>query len=320
MNKRKLILIICISIIVVSFFGYIGYMEYKYPHGQFERKIDREDIVDMGLGIKTDQDTFLILNGVNLTELSIQDISAVPGCYVTFQLRKGKFKYIRGDASEQKLTYDEAKILFYNLKTKELEKTVDLMEWINRWKEEYEYLGQYGFESGGSGKIYGRFHFRVARELGEKYEFKKGLSLFIDSESGKSKVVEGGRKVDDFDPFTEEQKEKKDQIKVEIKDQNYWNQFRKENNFTEYKAFEYDSGKELKENKESYFSVEVFSEIDGVVTVDLSTISLPEKNKALYERFPELEQYRDQEWRMVRIYLGGYPTKEEIASLFVEEK
>jgi hypothetical protein len=82
----------------------------------------------------------------------------------------------------------------------------------------------------------------------------------------------------------------------------------------------YPSGQEMKEKIERYFAVKNFSRINGVATVELSTASLPEKNKALYERFPELEQYRDQEWRMVRIYLGGYPTKEEIASLFVEEK
>jgi hypothetical protein len=318
MNKIRVIPIICIAIIILVV-GYIGYYEYKYPHGKFERKTEIEDIVDMGLGLKTAQDTFLILNGVNLTELSIQNIKVVPGSYVTYQVESGEVTYIRS-TGDQKVKYDEAKVFFYNLETKKLEKTLDLMEWINRWKEEYEYLGEYYFESGGSGKVYSRFGFPATRKLREKYEFKKGLSLFIDSESGEIKVVEGGIKVDDFDPFTEEQKKKQEQMGNEIGDENYWNQFRKENNFEAYKAFEYNSGKELKENKECYFSVKDFSLISGVISIDLSTASLPEKNKALYERFPELEQYRDQEWRMVRIYLGGYPTKEEIVSLFVEEK
>jgi hypothetical protein len=318
MKKKIIIMIACIFVMLSLIVGYYLSPERKYAKGKFASKVKIEDIVGMGVGTKTAQDTYLVLDA-NLSAKSINYINVIPGKYMTYLVKSGKYVYLRKESHNKHLTYDEAKILCYDLKTKQLDKTIDIMKWINQWND-VQYSGLYYFESGGSEHIYVELNFYGKQKLGNGYEEKSGLTVYVDSETEDFKVIKGRSFVKDFDPLTEEQIELYSQMKEGLSNKEYWEDYRKKNNFAEYSIGEYyPSGQEMKEEIERYFAVESFSTINGVATVELSTASLPEKNKALYERFPELEQYRDQEWRMVRIYLGGYPTKEEIASLFVEE-
>jgi hypothetical protein len=320
MSKKKILIVACVFMFVSlsSIVMYHVYKEDKQEKGSFASEVTLEDIIDMGKGINSPHDTFMVLSE-KFENVNMNKINVVPGKYMTYQIKSGDYVYLDSDPDSKKVTYKEAKILFYDLETKQLDKTLDLMEWITKWKD-YQYDGTYYFYSGGTGTIYGEFIFVPSPELGEEKRYKELLTLYVDTETDEVKVIEGTYTVEDFDPFIEEQIELHNQMIEEASDEEYWEIFRLENNFVDYIAQEYNTGKEQKENKECYFSVQKFSTIQDVVTVNLSTASLPKKNKALYERFPELEQYRDQEWRMVRIYLGGYPTKEEIASLFVEEK
>jgi hypothetical protein len=318
MKKKIIIIIVCVFVILSLVVGYFLYSGRKYAKGKFASKVKLEDIVDMGVGTKSNQDTYLVLDA-NLSRSSINYINVVPGKYMTYLEKSGKYIYLRKESYNDHLTYDEAKILCYDLKTKRLDKTIDIMKWINQWSD-VQYSGLYYFNSGGSEHIYAELSFDGKRELGNGYEEKYGLTVYVDNETEDFKIIRGRSFVEDFDPLTEEQTERQKQMEEGLGDKEYWKNYQEENGFPEYLRYKSYSGQELKEKMERYFYVQGFSRINGVATVELSTASLPEKNKALYERFPELEQYRDQEWRMVRIYLGGYPTKEEIASLFVKEK
>jgi hypothetical protein len=319
MKKKIIIMIACVFVMLSLIVGYYLSPERKYAKGEFFSKVKLEDIIDMGVGTKTVQDTFLILDA-SLSIASQNTIDVIPGKYMTCLVESGKYVYLRKESYNEHLTYEEAKILCYDLKTKQLDKTIDIMEWINQWND-VQYSGSYNLRSGGSGNIYTELRFKGKRELGNGREEKSGLTVYVDNETEDFKVIRGKSFVDDFDPLTEEQTQLCSQMEEGLGDKEYWEKYRRENDFAEYSIIKYyPSGQEMKEEIERYFAVQDFSRINGVATVELSTASLPEKNKALYERFPEIEQYRDQEWRMVRIYLGGYPTKEEIASLFVEDE
>ncbi|WP_100066161.1 hypothetical protein [Miniphocaeibacter massiliensis] len=65
----------------------------------------------------------------------------------------------------------------------------------------------------------------------------------------------------------------------------------------------------------------IFSHISNtdILTIDLSTPALPKENKELYSRFPELKQYRDGDWKMVKIIFANELTVEEVVGMFTEE-
>ncbi|WP_100066162.1 hypothetical protein [Miniphocaeibacter massiliensis] len=56
-----------------------------------------------------------------------------------------------------------------------------------------------------------------------------------------------------------------------------------------------------------------------ILTIDLSTTALPKENKELYTRFPELKQYRDGDWRMVKIVFANELTAQEVVDMFTDE-
>lgn len=58
---------------------------------------------------------------------------------------------------------------------------------------------------------------------------------------------------------------------------------------------------------------------EGIAEVEIKAYALPEENKELYSKFPGLKQYQGQEDLVAQIFLGNYPSAEEIMKLFLEE-
>ena len=58
---------------------------------------------------------------------------------------------------------------------------------------------------------------------------------------------------------------------------------------------------------------------EGIAEVRIATYALPKENKELYSKFPGLKQYQEQEGLVARIFLGSYPSAEEVLKLFLEE-
>lgn len=69
----------------------------------------------------------------------------------------------------------------------------------------------------------------------------------------------------------------------------------------------------------SYFSVWPREEIYGQVEIRLCATRLPRDNPELYERFPRLKEFAGQRDLRVIIILAGYPTAEDILSMFMED-
>ena len=58
---------------------------------------------------------------------------------------------------------------------------------------------------------------------------------------------------------------------------------------------------------------------EGIAEVRIVTYALPKENKELYSKFPRLKQYQGQEGLVAQIFLGNYPSAEEVMKLFLEE-
>ncbi len=78
---------------------------------------------------------------------------------------------------------------------------------------------------------------------------------------------------------------------------------------------------QLTEIRMKYFGWQISSyhNFEGVYKIQALAKFLPEQNEALYGMFPELEQYRGEEDCYVCLYIGGYPTAEELLRLFMED-
>ena len=57
----------------------------------------------------------------------------------------------------------------------------------------------------------------------------------------------------------------------------------------------------------------------GVVGIRISATNLPVNSQELYERFPGLKAFQGEEGLMVNIILTGFPSAEEIATMFMED-
>ena len=68
----------------------------------------------------------------------------------------------------------------------------------------------------------------------------------------------------------------------------------------------------------TFFLME-YHNFEGVYQIEIMAKYLPKQNEALYGMFPELEQYRGEEDCYVCLYIGGYPTAEELLRLFMED-
>jgi len=58
---------------------------------------------------------------------------------------------------------------------------------------------------------------------------------------------------------------------------------------------------------------------EGIAEISITTYALPKENKELYSKFPGLKQYQGQEGLVAQIFLGNYPSAEEVMKLFLEE-
>ena len=77
----------------------------------------------------------------------------------------------------------------------------------------------------------------------------------------------------------------------------------------------------LKKEEEEYITPGVHVvvlEARGCVEVRIDCSLLPEKNDILYNRFPNLKEYNELEGKVACIYIGGYPTADEIKAMFCE--
>ncbi|WP_100065981.1 hypothetical protein [Miniphocaeibacter massiliensis] len=319
-KKQKYIIITLISIIVIaiSIFGYIKYREWSENKVRNEVRISNtsiENIIDIKKGEgKYRGDTFLVIDKNDISNWDLMDIQVTPDKYVSFQKFKYNYEFTRKEYLNSRKDYKVAKILFYNLETKKLEKTIDSMKWL---EENQDYQLDWGSYDIYQNKVGGNYY--VGRVFEEKPEIP------YNSKNEEERTVD--KKYVVYDLNTEQQVERiprSEELKkinkeydssIGMYDDKIWKKFRKENKLINENEYHF-TDDNWKIEKPSLFSIETS---EGLLIVHISTPALPKENKELYTRFPELKKYRDGEWRMVKIVFASKPTPEEVVAMFTDE-
>ena len=189
--------------------------------------------------------------------------------------------------------------VFYDLGTGEETRKVDMLDII---KEACP-----GFQNGGAPSM-------VLGEDGHKYI---GLELENIPEKAADEVVNKMLfyDIDTGDTFTKDSEEEW----LEFLRAGYEKKDKEYGMAMEEVDWEWD--KLLKKEEEEYITPGVHVvvlEARGCVEVIIDCVDLPKENDLLYNRFPKLKDYINMEGKEAWIYIGGYPTADEIKAMFCE--
>ncbi len=310
--KKKKILIL-IGIIIVIVLGIISVSFYFYKRAQdfeiIEDPTDASLVLWTGKGTETAEDTCVIQDMYEIVKrnLNLAVIQVFPGKYLLITEREGKVKELKGEdyKDREKFYWDTAKTHVYDVADGKEVKTIDVLKVVEENLQGYQYDG--GSATPVLGKNGNAFAEWIVSDIPENgNQEKKTKYMFMDLETGKIYVEDEG-------PFTflEDGGEKQEKFEDEIFYDGGWEDFMKENNLTE-----------LDHDKIMERAIDVVFyglDLPGVARIRITTDGLPKENEKLYERFPGLKEWQGKKGRVACIYLGGYPTGEEIRELLREE-
>ncbi len=311
-EKKKILILIGIVIVL----GIIGVSFYFYKRAQdFKILVDTRDVslvLWTGKGTVTAEDTCVIQDMYEIVkrDLNLEVIHVFPGKYLLITEREGKVKELEGDdyKDRERFYWDTVETHVYDVADGKEVQTIDLLKVVEENLQEYQCdRGSAIPALGKNGNAFVRWIVSDIPENGNQE--KKTKYMFLDLETGKIYVEDGG-------PYTflEDGGEKQEKFEDEMFHDGGWKDFKKENNLTEL-----DDDEIMERAIDVYYSHGVSGDIPGVARIRITTDGLPKENEKLYERFPGLKEWQGKKGRVACIYLGGYPTGEEIRELFREE-
>jgi len=308
MNRKKKIG----ALVIVGFFciaACIFWWLYKQnqrfsplPQGGVNPNI--ADITWMSKGTVTEEDTCLIVksNANSERQKYYYYFNVIPGESVFFVEREGKKEILRGDGSNtrEKIFWKDIQTKVYDITSSKLVQCIDVKELVEKYAPGYQYDGSgANIFTEKNGHIFFRWGLSDIPEDGNQEQVLEFLCM--DYETGEIDVKENFA-------TTYSNPDKQEDFIQELYNTN-WEAFMKQNGFTEFG--EEETGRE--------FEYMIYRSVSGFVNINISTSALPKENEALYSRFPGLQEYQGKEGEVVRVFLGGYPTAEEIQQLFIEE-
>ncbi|WP_100066163.1 hypothetical protein [Miniphocaeibacter massiliensis] len=158
-NRKVIVKIVFFLIIVVL--GLITYNYYKIKKENSEvmefssensASIDSVHTSGSGVG-KYKEDTFLIIEPDNVDPAVLRRIQVVPGKYIAIE--KEKYDYEKTEETVDNLTkIYESKVELYDIKTKELVKTIDYLDWMKEYPGYQSVKWNADVVKGGNGEYY----------------------------------------------------------------------------------------------------------------------------------------------------------------------
>ena len=304
-RKGKQIAVFC-SMIVLLILIVIGLAVYfignrdKIETENFQYPRKEDTLFDAtGKGNVATEDSYLIMD----TETGILPHVFPGDSYVLFESKGRVTRFINEKEGE---TYVRAKpeykyfdAVLYDLATGEEVRRIDLLEIIRDACP--------GFQKGGTPSI-------VLGEDGHRYI---GLELENIPEKATDEVVNKMLfyDIETGDTFTKDSEEEW----LEFLRAGYEKKDKEYGMAMEEVDWEWD--KLLKKEEEEYITPGVHVvvlEARGCVEVIIDCVDLPKENDLLYNRFPKLKDYINMEGKEAWIYIGGYPTADEIKAMFCE--
>jgi len=265
-----------------------------------------EEVVWMGKGTATEEDTCLITENKEEDEYYYLYFNIIPGKAIIFTEIKGTKETLRGDYPNTREKYHWASIItsIYDITSRNLIQSIDVKKLIEEQAPGYQYDG--GWENpftGKNGHIYLAWYLiDIPKNGDQEYELKY---LCMDYETGETQLIDAFAILYDG---TEQQENFRAEYHVDS-----WKVFMEKNRF-----YGFREGNEERAFDCTYYGTES-NALNGVALINIATTALPKENEALYARFPGLKTYQGQEGKVAKICLGGYPTEEETQRLFVEE-
>lgn len=193
-------------------------------------------------------------------------------------------------------------VIFYDLETGKEIKKIDIDKAVKTTIPDFQAVSGCAANVGENGKCYLKVRLENIPEKATDEEVEK--ILFIDIDTGETVIKESDEEAWEFTwgQRTEEEKEYDDMI-----DNADWEAFEERNQYN-------------RADSESMFYVSIAEATRGCAKVGISCAALPEDNAHLYERFPGLEKWIGEEGKEAKIYIGGYPTVEEIMAMFERQE
>lgn len=229
--------------------------------------------------------------------------NALLGQYVMDCHVKGK-EYYSWEKGIDKYIYKTAEIEFFNFVTGEIEKTIDIKEITEKYVPGFQWDMWGPYIEATSDSIYISWG-TLNPEIQIPDAWHEGRQMVnVNYDTGK--VIVGDLNIGEL---SEEQKKWSHNTSfLYFMDTN----FLKSNGFISYSP---DDGFQ----KDTVYFFHYYGWDMGIVGVQMTFSTLPKKNEALYSEFPKLKEYEGNENDIVTLYLGGYPTAEEVMKMIMEE-
>ena len=196
---------------------------------------------------------------------------------------KGEFKYLD--------------VVLYDMETGEEIRRMDLLDVINKMCPGFQYDSVIDVILGADGHRYVASYLEDIPEKATDKEVE--IVLFYDIDTGEALIK---NTEEEWRSFMWGGWEKEDMEYREQLDEADW---------------EWD--KVLKKEVDNHHPcVNAIPSARGCAEIMIRCIDLPKENDSLYNRFPQLKEYVGMQGKKARIYVGGYPTVDEIKAMLCE--
>ena len=293
---------VILLVVIIIWFAFYNNIE-KDEIERFEVELPRSTwipLYESGKGGGATEDTYFIESTENSTITEV-----LPGkAYIQKQCKnkvKKMTRYIDGDwISRSRCYFDYHYIVLFDLETGEEIKKINTAEIIENTCP--------GFQPSGGDDAFlgidGHYYFRLILENIPESAIDEEIEkiLFIDVDTEETVVMDSEEMATEFS-----------WARYEKEDEEYGETFKS----ADWETFEKLNGYDA--NAETFYT-SVSRGGKGCIKVTVSCEALPQENDILYNRFPGLQKWVGSEGKQAVIYIGGYPTAEEVMEMFEKQE
>ena len=296
-NKFRIIFISTLATLATAF--YIHYwwnnvreVEIIYLSEHLQNYESMDNVVYAAMSTLNDDDIVFVIREVE-GDLPLSRRSYIPGHYVT--RRQSDLRWYRSSVRGLFSVWERGETEIYNIITGELVDVIDVLELIGELKDVYPER----FD----GHIYSEWIVSVEGEVYLEWEIGPGDYMYMNFQT--REVTFHDRKLGGL-TWDEKGKELLLQMSILI------------GSWPTYGVQTFLSNNGIEKEEWNDFRVWVLP-FPGTVAVELLASILPDESENLYSRFPGLKEFREQDGYRITIILTGYPTAEEILTMFMED-
>jgi hypothetical protein len=302
MNKRKRILKIGIAgivvlAIIVSIF--VWYSSNREEWLFYERRESIESIIHVEVANGYREGIAFIVTEEERYDISLR--SYLPSHQIVLASDKGSVMRLGESLFPSVIRHDRAEVNIYNLVTRELVETIDIIPLFEPFSEEFQLQSSVALTfMDEAGDMYLGW---LSRDIPTTAEFTQEQYRFI--------LNLRTREVSFYEELPERfALEEQRELNLQLSIFNSWS--------LEVEGVQSRSSRFRRVNGMDGISL-LATGIPSLVEIGLEAINLPQESQELYSMFPGLREFIGQEGLVITIYIGGKPSAEEILTMFMED-